>query len=299
MIFASQKNIFFMVKIYLFYSVILLVFSGCMNVNKSDNKVHSPSVVEKISGKTEKVNVEETLENSLEDEIIPGLQAVEVGSYFQATGNEPFWSLEIKNTGIVFSTLDTIYPEFKAPFRYPESASDTNDKFYDIETEEGNLQVNIAKQKCEDTMANTIYAYSVEIGLKRGGEDFFSLFNGCGAYYIDPEINGTWTLENIGDRIIDSNNFEIEIPHIVINTFSNTFQGFAGCNHIQGKLFYDLELIQFTDIISSKKICSQANTEDLFLEALNQTSSYNVSNNTLLLKNPSRNLMTFKKQGHN
>ncbi|OIP49928.1 MAG: hypothetical protein AUK33_09145 [Flavobacteriaceae bacterium CG2_30_34_30] len=284
-------------KIGVFYLLFFIICSGCMNIN---NKTETEKYRQTSSGEKKEFEEnpidEEIDENSVAaDSSDTFLEASVNRVYFTAAGNEPFWGLEITEKDINFTFLDSITNQFSAPFRYPIRADDTTIKTYKLKTEQMEMLISISEEECINTMSGAISAYKVEVNLKRNTDKDFLSFLGCGSYTIDSNLQGYWALEKIGENKLEDSLFEINFPHIEIQTQANTFFGFAGCNKIHGSLFSEWELLRFTNLKSPKKICNQANIEDQFLEALQQVTSYTVSNATLKLKNPSRVLMQFNK----
>lgn len=284
-------------KIGIFYILFFIVSTSCMNIN---NNTETEKYRQTSSGEKKEYE-ENTVEEEIEENNVDVdsskvyIEATTSRVYFTAAGNEPFWGLEITESDIHFTALDSVTNQFSASFRYPIKGDDATNKTYQIDTEEGEMLITISEEECVDTMSGAISAYKVQVKLKRNTEDEFFVFQGCGSYTMDARLQAYWALEKIGENKLEDSLFEIDFPHIEIQTESNTFTGFAGCNKIHGSLFSELELLRFINLKSPKKMCNQANIEDQFLEALQQTTTYLVTDTTLKLKNPSRVLMQFKK----
>ncbi|PKP26540.1 MAG: heat-shock protein [Bacteroidetes bacterium HGW-Bacteroidetes-2] len=288
-------------KIGVLYVFLFIVLSSCMNVN-TKTEAETERYRQTSSGEKKQIDTDLSEESISKNDIVSSNkesieQVTTSRVYFTAAGNEPFWGLEIAESGILFTTLDTLTTQFSAPFMYPTRAEDANVKIYEIETDEGEMQIIISEKECEDTMSGAISAYEVQVKLKRNTEDDFLTFLGCGSYAMDIRLQAYWALEKIGENQLEDSIFEIDFPHLEIQTVGNTFSGFAGCNKIAGVLFSELEVLRFIKVKSAKKICNQANIEDQFLEALQLVTTYSVTETTLKLKNPSRVVMQFKKAG--
>ncbi|WP_394366742.1 META domain-containing protein [Pareuzebyella sediminis] len=76
---------------------------------------------------------------------------------------------------------------------------------------------------------------------------------------------------------------------------TNTFLGFAGCNHMQGKLFFEDKLLRFSQIVTTKMACASAEKENDFLEALKKSKTCRFGNGRLELSYLSEQLLVFKK----
>lgn len=63
------------------------------------------------------------------------------------------------------------------------------------------------------------------------------------------------------------------------------FNGTGGCNRISGN--YEIAKrgsIKFSNVVSTKMLCTDQRFEDRFLEVLNEVDGYEVENNRMLLK---------------
>ncbi len=215
--------------------------------------------------------------------------------YFKANGNEPFWNFTISETGIQFTSLMENFENFTTPHADPISAMDANIKLYKIETESVNLTIQISQKECINTMSGEASPYSVSIELKNSGETEFQKLEGCGSYITDYRLHDIWVLESLQEAKVSLSDFSKELPYLEINTTTNTFSGHAGCNRINGRLFYEKGLLRFTNPATTKMMCMAENKEDLFLKALQSSSTYKIEKNRLHLSNPSGLLLVFKK----
>lgn len=206
-------------------------------------------------------------------------------SYFKAIGNEPFWSVEISANSIQFRGIEKDN-YFNTPHVEPIQAMDSNVKMYLATTEKGSIRITIAQKECIDTMSGIKYNYSVTVELTIGNSNKPTIYNGCGTYSIDYRLHDIWVLEELEGKPMLADNFLGELPMLEINSKMANFSGFGGCNRIRGSLFQERELLRFTDVLSSKMACDPKNKEDLFLKALQSSTSYEIKNNRLYLSNP-------------
>lgn len=212
--------------------------------------------------------------------------------YFVASGTEPFWSLEISNESIRFKTpTDSIM----IPHTNPDLAQDANVKGYSMETESATMNVQILQRDCTNAMSGNVSPYSVTIDIKKGVDKDFQKFEGCGHYNTDYRLHDIWVLENLNGKTISKEDFNNELPSMEIRAAENTFTGFAGCNRMNGKLFFEKGLLRFTNIATTKMMCEPINKEPEFLKALQNSTTYSIENNRLTLSNPSGVLTVFKK----
>ncbi len=206
--------------------------------------------------------------------------------YFKATGNEPFWGLEISDSTIEFKSL-TELESFKAPHIEPIRAMDANVKMYRVETEAGKMNIQIFQGKCENTMSGDVLPYTVTVEIKRNKDKEFTTFKGCGQYITDYRLHDIWVLEQLNGKKVSTSDFSKELPRMEIYASTNLFQGFAGCNQMNGTLFFEKGLLRFSNIATTRMMCEPQNKENEFLKALQSTTTYKFDNNRLWLSNPS------------
>ncbi|TRX42842.1 META domain-containing protein [Flavobacterium restrictum] len=223
------------------------------------------------------------------------IEYLEQENYFTATGNEPSWSLKIAEKGIQFTSLKPVFESFTAPHVTPERAMDANVKRYQIAIAAGTMTIEIFQQECENTMSGAKLPHSVKIEITKGKIDNSTVFKGCGVYITDPRLHDIWVLEKMNGENVNSTKFKGAFPNIEINTMTNRFSGFGGCNSISGGLFFENGLLRFTNTISTMMACEPQNRESEFLTSLQSTTFYSIENLRLTLKNQSGIELIFKK----
>jgi heat shock protein HslJ/uncharacterized membrane protein len=214
--------------------------------------------------------------------------------YFKATGNEPFWGLEIAEDGIEFKSL-TELETFKAPHIEPIRAMDANVKMYRLKTEAGEMNIQIIQGKCENSMSGDVLPYSVTVEIKRGTDQEFTTFKGCGQYITDYRLHDIWVLEQLNGKKVSPTDFSKELPRVEIYASTNKILGFAGCNQMNGSIFFEKGLLRFSNIATTRMMCEPQNKENEFLKALQSTTTYKLENNRLWLSNPSGLLLVLRK----
>ena len=120
----------------------------------------------------------------------------------------------------------------------------------------------------------------------------------------DPALTGTWTYKGAmfasgtGKTPVISNTQSVTI------TFNNdgTFMGFGGCNNYNGR--YTItgqntefgKVISFSPITSTQKYCADtADFEDTYLKVLQQTVTYSIPTNTMLLRTSYGDQLSYNK----
>lgn len=221
------------------------------------------------------------------------MENLENGIYFRGMGNEPEWSLKISEKAIEFTSLKSGFESFKSVHVEPIRAMDANVKMYQVATESGTMNIQIMQQECVNTMSGEKFLYSVQVDLVKN--KLAAQFKGCGNYITDPRLHDIWVLEKLNGKIVGTTDFLKEVPNLEINSSTNNFLGFAGCNRMNGTIFFERGLLRFTNIITTRMACPGINKESEFLKTLQSTTSYKVENMRLTLSNPSGEKLVFKK----
>lgn len=97
----------------------------------------------------------------------PPSAAAESG--WRAFGNEPFWSLRISGSDVVFDRLGELPQNYGA--RQP--TQDGNRQTWTLDNDGSQLQVRITEGACGDTMSNRNYPYTAELRFQG------RLYRGC------------------------------------------------------------------------------------------------------------------------
>lgn len=218
---------------------------------------------------------------------------LEKGIYFRATGNEPEWSLKISETAVEFTSLKLGFESLKSIHVEPVRAMDANVKMYRLTTESSKMSVQIMQQECVNTMSGQKFPYSVKIEISKNNGS--TTFSGCGNYVTDYRLHDIWVLEKLNTQTVNPSDFMKELPRLEMNSSTNKFTGFAGCNRMNGTLYFERGLLRFTNVITTRMACLGNNKEAEFLKALQSTTTYKVENGKLILSNPSGEKLVFKK----
>jgi heat shock protein HslJ/uncharacterized membrane protein len=216
-------------------------------------------------------------------------------TYFKASGNDPFWSLEIENDSIKLKSSTTGTEIFKIASVNPSRAEDNDVKMYQINNKAVEMNIQITKGNCENSTTGVISPYYVTTVLKRKTDSKPNVFSGCGKYILDRRLNDTWVLEQLNGKKMSRSDFQNEMPRLEINTGKNHFTGYAGCNQISGSIFFEKDVFRFSNITSTKMMCKPQNKEPQFLKILQSATIFAIEDNKLLLSNATGNQMVFKK----
>jgi heat shock protein HslJ len=252
--------------------VIAIVFNGCKSTGTTPN---------------EPVKSEPTLAYKQQ------IENLEEGIYFRGNGNEPDWNLKISEKTIEFTSSISGFESVSVNHVEPLQAMDANVKMYRFTTVAGLIIIQIMQQECVKTMSGDKSAYSVRIEIVKDNNSTF--LSGCGNYITDYHLYDIWVLEQLNGKKVDTVDFPKDLPNLEINSYTNQFMGFAGCNRMNGIIFFERGLLRFTNTITTRMACGTNNKENEFLKALQSTTTYKVENLRLILTNQLGEVLVFKK----
>lgn len=204
-------------------------------------------------------------QNSEEAEDNPRLwrEKYERGVDFAATGNEPFWSLEIDLEKMIeFKALDEENGSVLTPVPVAEKPESGEGVVYKVQTVSGNLEIRLVKEMCENTMSGREFPYSVTV-LKDNLE-----YKGCGMYLRDSRLDGTWKLVELQGKTLNPKDFDRNQPSLVIALAEGRLSGSAGCNKLTGTLEPIGDRVNFGPIGATKMACQHMDLENQFLRVL-------------------------------
>jgi heat shock protein HslJ/uncharacterized membrane protein len=234
--------------------------------------------------------------SAAESESVTSSETAPISSgYFKATGNEPFWAVEIGEDGIRFTSMIEGLEAVNTPHAEPTRAADANVKMYNLRTEATDLDIEILQQDCQDSMADTMFPYAVRVRIKRTAETEFRELTGCGRYLTDPRLAGRWILTDLLGLPVMKEDYPGDVPNIEIDAADNTISGHAGCNRMNGKIFWERGLLRFNDIVTTRMACPALDKETALTKAMQSATSYVLEGDKLALSNPSMSLAVFRK----
>jgi heat shock protein HslJ/uncharacterized membrane protein len=224
-----------------------------------------------------------------------GTQEDQMKYYLTATGNEPFWALKMGNENTEFTSLIPGKEKLVFPASEPIKAMDANVKMYKLSNETSSATISIQQLECQNSMSGAISPYKVSIEIKNNSELEFKKLTGCGNYNTDYRLHDIWVLEELNGFKVFITDFQQELPRIEINSAENKFMGYGGCNAISGSIFYEKDLLRFSQVISTRMAFAPGNKEGEFTKALQSIITYSIGDNRLTLSNPSGKILVFKK----
>jgi heat shock protein HslJ len=213
------------------------------------------------------------------------------GIDFVATGNEPFWSIEVDFEGkIKFTSLSQ--PElFEVPMPKPEYPAGGTIVRYFSKTEAGMIDVVIQQMPCVDNMSGVESPAFVTIKVKVG-ENHIINSEGCGRFLGDARLNGNWKLKRIGEKNLDEKKFSQGLPNMEIDLNQGKLWGTGGCNKYSSSFEVGNGHLAVGQLMATKMACDMLGIETEFLQILSgQQLRYGGSGKELMLQSRSGKLM--------
>lgn len=216
------------------------------------------------------------------------------GIDFAASGNEPFWSLEIDfEKTMHFKNLNGL--ELIAPAVKGIKAADANVTRYHAETDRGTITVTLTRQKCINSMSGKESDWKVQIAVKTSNDKDYQNSSGCGRYIGNYRLNDIWALQRIGSNTIEAKDYPKGLPTLELQLAEGRAFGYGGCNRFSGSFTMEQGKIAFSAMASTKMACFGTNVEDRYLNLLSgKKLSYQVHDEVLYL-GEGDTMMVFKK----
>ena len=206
------------------------------------------------------------------------MNKLENGVDFVASGNEPFWYLEINfDKEILFKIAqsDTIRTAVPAGIRLQDVAATS----YRVKTGSEMLNIIIYDRPCDDSMTGKELPKTLEITY---GE---RKYNGCGSFLSDYRLNDIWVLESINNNKIDTPAFPKGLPRLELNLTLNQVFAFAGCNEFSSSLEIQGKKLRFGRFSGTLMACQNMTFESGYLSRLaNKTIPFRIEPGRLILQ---------------
>ena len=219
----------------------------------------------------------------------------EQGIDFIASGNEPFWSLEIDfDKSMHFKMPDGF--EINTPAVKGLKAMDANVTRYNATTEKGTLTVQIQKLECINDMSGEKLGYTVSIYMKNNTNKGDRSYKGCGQYLADYRLHDIWVLDSINNKKTVAADFMKGIPQLEFNLTEKEIFGNTGCNNINGGMEVLGKKIYVGRLATTNMACKNMNFESAYLQKLdNKIIPYQIKPGKLYLQVSSDSIFVYKK----
>ena len=203
------------------------------------------------------------------------------GIDFTASGNEPFWSLEINfDITMRFKTLSGI--DMNIPVPKGIKAMDDNITRYAAQNEKGSLIVQLAKLDCINDMSGKKSDYTVTINFKNDTDINYINYKGCGQYLADYRLHDIWVLERINKKKLKAADFMKGLPQLELNLTEKKVFGHTGCNMLHGSMEVTGKKIHFGQMTTTRMSCRNMDFESSYVNSLSgRTINYKIESGKL------------------
>lgn len=180
------------------------------------------------------------------------------GIDFIATGNEPFWSLEINyESKMQFKVMDgnDIFLEI------PSATFEQNQTIYTLEVEGKKFEAIVIPETCTDNMSGEKKEFRIICNYDN------KTYNGCGTYLTAKyALNGTWQLQQFmgKDLKIEQSKF----PVIIFDVAQNKVMGNNGCNTYNGAATITDNEIAIDKHLATTKMACEGTIENEYMKKL-------------------------------
>lgn len=216
---------------------------------------------------------------------------LERGIIFAATGNEPFWSVELTAKGqVFFKAMDG--PEMQAQAKKDVARDEQAHNSRYTATQGSNiLALSVIQKKCTDDMSGAMSNWSVEAVFTENGKE--KVFQGCGTYMGDYQLQNIWLLRHLDDENISSKDYPDGVPSLEFEMDEKRVSGFAGCNRYFGNFEMAGQFLLFQQMGSTRMACpASKELESRFLKILSgQKLAYSVQGKSLRLSGDGHTLV--------
>lgn len=203
--------------------------------------------------------------------------------YFKATGNEPFWHLQIygdQHLNLSFLAEEEV--NFGMPISTENITLNTDERLiYEVQSEDKNLKVIIEKVNCIDNMSGEKFPYSVEIDLNQSADNY--KFSGCGKYNGDYRLHDIWAISRMNEEEVEY--LKTFPPGFELNLSAGRVVGSTECNDFNATIKLDMDSISFGEINSTDETCPGSELEKRFYNFIQErTYQFSFGENQLILQ---------------
>jgi META domain len=250
------------------YYFLLLIFFACNNSSKKAQQSNKPFVPITIAEKEDSRLLNENISLVAEGNI---------------TSN---WTL-------LFSQDDTIRFEsndglkINTAYNLFKKKTTIGRNIYDATTKAGIIKIIINDEKCsikeKDFEKKVSYSFNNKV------------YEGCGRYLKDKNIEGIWILEKINGKDINETEYEKKLL-LQINLTEKIVKGNDGCNTFTSSIEVQGNRILFNEFVSTEKSCTKKTIQDIINKYIsNNVVDYYLKESKLYFYLKDDSLLIFKK----
>jgi len=217
------------------------------------------------------------------------------GIVFYAIGNEPSWSLDIKQTdSLIFKDPNGI--EHKFPYTKSLPSIDPKIVDYRSSTKEKEIVIQMAQKPCNDGMSDDSFSYEVNISIKGSKEKESTNYHGCGDYVPNYNLNGNWGIIEAEGLQIDQNSFSNKEASLSLDMFNRKVSGNDGCNNFHGQVNFKINQISFGPTAGTLMACPNMELSSKILGSISGRSLNYTIENDLILYEGDKKIMILRRK---
>lgn len=206
---------------------------------------------------------------------------------FQASGNEPFWNLEIDFArGMWFRQMGEM--EVKGSAKMIPADADPGTIRYQAETTSGTLEVQLRHIDCTDNSNGQSFPITVEVLLNG------KIYSGCGQYNNHrARTNGSWELLSMDGWDGATEGLHKGRPMLLLDLATGVMSGHTSCNQFSGGFTITDTVISFPGNLAMTKMACPGTLEQLTVQQLQGDYTYVMRDRQLELLRDGLVVMTF------
>ena len=203
---------------------------------------------------------------------------------FRALGHEPEWNVKVTHDQIVYQNINLKDPIIFKNVKSNPIMDITGMGYHAVDSNGQTIRVQVIKDRCTDTMDDTINPFSVDVMITSGTEQGLA---GCGIYELDERLGNTWYMLSFRGLPIEAVNAG-KRPIIAFDLDTKRVNANMGCNGIGGSYEVMENHIYFdSNFMATQMYCEGAmELEKSFTELISgKTVIYNIKNEKLVFTN--------------
>lgn len=216
---------------------------------------------------------------------------LDAGIDFFAVGHEPEWNLNFDmDKAMQFEALGRM--ELNHPAA--EGVTDGDIIRYTSETEMGEMEVILEKEKCADTMSGDEYDYRVEVKVNTDGSEA-TTYAGCGSFIRDYRLRDIWILEELNGTAVKSDDLDGDLPRLEIFVEEGRVAGFDGCNEFNASAEIRGNTLNIGALRQTRKMCGNMEIPNILSGMLMGEFSFEIHDALLIMMRDDAEVMRWRK----
>lgn len=215
--------------------------------------------------------------------------------FFRATGNEPFWMVEISPSGMIhFQALGPEEINVDLPLVKQEPSDPGVYYMYSGASDAGHIEIMARVADCSDDMSGEERSNTVKVNFQLADQEKPFAYSGCGNYQSPYDLHDVWELVSMNNKPVEQKE-NSQAPYLILNALNSTITGTGGCNRINATYLLRGQTLTFGPCISTKMACPNLDQEQAFISAISeQTLTIRMDDNLTLSQG--NNTLTFRRK---